>query len=457
MALDVTTKDCTALSDAELAEMADLCADGGICYEIGLLSKLVSDWVLVTQVREGRTSGVLLLDPRADRRNSSVLIGAGVRRTSKRQLPAGDRERQPAPGADGVPRRGRAGQHPHGRPRRLPGLQGHGRHRPRPGARSGAGLGSSPGQRFEIDERYDQHTFTVTGDGAAPLVLDHEPLARRSTRPSPQFTSQSDRGLPDHLRLGDGRGAPQVQRVTRSPPRPCRPRRAGRLLPGPRVAAHVPRLQTRPGRRRRPRPGPGRGVPGPGRRQHRRVGPGRARRRGHRPPLGRHLARRSPTRVPLARVDAGAGARRGDRRPGRLRRALLPARQGSQRPGRRSGGVAGAVLVRRRRCRGHGRAAGRRVRRPGGVAVRCLRPRSGGPAGPRSARRATGRGHRRPRSPRAGRPTPVTVGAPRSTGSRSSDPPGRWAGQGPACRAKSLFDGDRCGSPRSAREPRETA
>ena len=51
MALDVTTKDCTALSDAELAEMADLCADGGICYEIGLLSKLVSDWVLVTQVR----------------------------------------------------------------------------------------------------------------------------------------------------------------------------------------------------------------------------------------------------------------------------------------------------------------------------------------------------------------------------------------------------------------------
>ena len=32
MPLDVTTKDCTALSDAELAEMADLCADGGISY-----------------------------------------------------------------------------------------------------------------------------------------------------------------------------------------------------------------------------------------------------------------------------------------------------------------------------------------------------------------------------------------------------------------------------------------
>ena len=30
MAIDVETKDCTALSDAELAEMADLCAEGPI-------------------------------------------------------------------------------------------------------------------------------------------------------------------------------------------------------------------------------------------------------------------------------------------------------------------------------------------------------------------------------------------------------------------------------------------
>ena len=28
MAIEVETKDCTALSDAELAEMADICADG---------------------------------------------------------------------------------------------------------------------------------------------------------------------------------------------------------------------------------------------------------------------------------------------------------------------------------------------------------------------------------------------------------------------------------------------
>ena len=35
MATDVETKDCTALSDAELAEMADLCADGPHRYEAG--------------------------------------------------------------------------------------------------------------------------------------------------------------------------------------------------------------------------------------------------------------------------------------------------------------------------------------------------------------------------------------------------------------------------------------
>ena len=37
MSIAVETKDCTALSDAELAEMADLCADGPLAYEVGTL------------------------------------------------------------------------------------------------------------------------------------------------------------------------------------------------------------------------------------------------------------------------------------------------------------------------------------------------------------------------------------------------------------------------------------
>ena len=53
MAIEVETKDCTALGDAELSEMADLCADGPSRYEAGLLSKQTESWVLITLVRDG--------------------------------------------------------------------------------------------------------------------------------------------------------------------------------------------------------------------------------------------------------------------------------------------------------------------------------------------------------------------------------------------------------------------
>ena len=54
MAIEVTTKDCTQLSDAELAEMADICAEGPSRFEAGLLSKQAEAWVLVSLAREGR-------------------------------------------------------------------------------------------------------------------------------------------------------------------------------------------------------------------------------------------------------------------------------------------------------------------------------------------------------------------------------------------------------------------
>jgi hypothetical protein len=53
MAMTVTTKDTTALSDAELAEMADLCVDREPNFDIGFLSKQREEWVLVTHAREG--------------------------------------------------------------------------------------------------------------------------------------------------------------------------------------------------------------------------------------------------------------------------------------------------------------------------------------------------------------------------------------------------------------------
>jgi hypothetical protein len=58
MAIDVGTKDCTALSDNELAEMADICLDGPAGFDIGLLSKQRDEWVLITQgYDEGKLVG----------------------------------------------------------------------------------------------------------------------------------------------------------------------------------------------------------------------------------------------------------------------------------------------------------------------------------------------------------------------------------------------------------------
>src|SRR5579864_1031504 len=52
MAIEVETKDCTALSDAEIAEMADSCAGGPAGFDVGLLSKQRDEWVLITQARD---------------------------------------------------------------------------------------------------------------------------------------------------------------------------------------------------------------------------------------------------------------------------------------------------------------------------------------------------------------------------------------------------------------------
>ncbi len=51
--MEVITKDCTTLDDSEIAEMADISATGEACIEVGLLSKLKDEWVLVTKITEG--------------------------------------------------------------------------------------------------------------------------------------------------------------------------------------------------------------------------------------------------------------------------------------------------------------------------------------------------------------------------------------------------------------------
>src|SRR6059058_1378124 len=86
MAFDVETKDCTALGDAELGEMADICADGPAGFDVGLLSKQRDEWVLITQVREnGKLHGFSFCTLERIGGTPCLLWGlASVKRTSKR-------------------------------------------------------------------------------------------------------------------------------------------------------------------------------------------------------------------------------------------------------------------------------------------------------------------------------------------------------------------------------------
>lgn len=53
MAIDVHTKDCTALGDLELDELAELSGTGLAGYDTAALAKAREEWVLITQARDG--------------------------------------------------------------------------------------------------------------------------------------------------------------------------------------------------------------------------------------------------------------------------------------------------------------------------------------------------------------------------------------------------------------------
>ena len=86
MAIEVDTKDCTALSDAELSDMADISADGPAGFDIGLLSKQREEWVLITQAREaGTLVGFSFCTLERIGGTPCLLWGlASIKRTSKR-------------------------------------------------------------------------------------------------------------------------------------------------------------------------------------------------------------------------------------------------------------------------------------------------------------------------------------------------------------------------------------
>jgi hypothetical protein len=86
MAIQVETKDCTALTDAELAEMADMGGGASGAVDIGLLSKAKEDWVLCTTARvDGKLNGLMFATLERIGGTPCVLLGlVSVRRTSRR-------------------------------------------------------------------------------------------------------------------------------------------------------------------------------------------------------------------------------------------------------------------------------------------------------------------------------------------------------------------------------------
>ena len=205
MAIEVETKDCTALSDAELAEMADLCADGPSRYESGLLSKMAEAWVLITQAREaGKLKGFSFCTLERIGGTPSVLIGlASVKRTSKRdailKAMMADQYRRAVlafPDEDVLVGMRFIDAGGYEAFRNLEDIV------PRPGHKASGeerAWGRRLAKRFGLDD-YDDRAFVAHGDNAYPSCMDHESLKPESFDPEvAAFFANLDRERGDSL------------------------------------------------------------------------------------------------------------------------------------------------------------------------------------------------------------------------------------------------------------------
>jgi len=183
MSIQVETKDCTALGDAELAELADLCAEGPLPYEVGLLSKQADAWVLITQATEnGKLKGFAFSTLERIGGTPSVLIGlASVKRTAKRDTVlrgiVHDQLRRAVlafPDEDVLI--GTRFTNPGG----FEAFRALNDVVPRPGHKASGeerAWGRRLAKRFGVEtSSYDDRTFVATGTGSHPEVFDHESL-----------------------------------------------------------------------------------------------------------------------------------------------------------------------------------------------------------------------------------------------------------------------------------------
>jgi hypothetical protein len=184
MSIAVDTKDCTALSDTELVEMADLCAEGPHPHEVGILSKQAEAWVLVAQAREdGKLKGFAFCTLERIGGTPCVLVGlASVRRTAKRDtVLRGLMQDMLRRAVLAFPDEDVLVAARFSQPGGFDAFRTLNEVVPRAGHRASGeerAWGGRLAKRYGIDTRaYDQRAFVAKGDGGGPAaVLDHETL-----------------------------------------------------------------------------------------------------------------------------------------------------------------------------------------------------------------------------------------------------------------------------------------
>jgi hypothetical protein len=193
IAIEVATKDCTSLADAELAEMADICTDGQSGYEAGFLSKQREDWVLVTDARDsGKLRGFALSTLERIGGTPSLLVGvASFTRTAVAEAALravmGDLYRRALlafPDEDVLvgtrvldPSAFRA----------FAGLEEVVPRRDHRASGEERAWGRRLAKRFGSEGQLDDRTFVLKGDGDPCGALDYAP--RKASRVAPQYES----------------------------------------------------------------------------------------------------------------------------------------------------------------------------------------------------------------------------------------------------------------------------
>ena len=86
MGFEVETKDCTAVTDAELGELEALSSESPNAFSMGILSKQTEEWVLLTTAREnGKLRGFVFSTLERIGGTPAVIMGLGaIIRNNKR-------------------------------------------------------------------------------------------------------------------------------------------------------------------------------------------------------------------------------------------------------------------------------------------------------------------------------------------------------------------------------------